>query len=79
MLYEVITDLSMGENINELRRGILARCPIPLGTVPVYQTVADLVERQKKDIGEVSVDQLLKTIEQQAQDGVDFMTIHCVV
>jgi phosphomethylpyrimidine synthase len=74
---DTVMDLSMGENLNEVRRGILARCPVPLGTVPVYQTVADVVERQKKQIGEVTVDQMLATIEQQAKDGVDFMTIHC--
>lgn len=74
---DTVMDLSMGENLNEVRRGILARCPVPLGTVPVYQTVADVVERQGKEIGEVTVDQLLDTIRQQAEDGVDFMTIHC--
>lgn len=74
---DTVMDLSMGENLNEVRRGILKECPIPLGTVPVYQTVADVVEQQKKAIGEVTVDQMLATIEQQAKDGVDFMTIHC--
>ncbi|MFZ5766553.1 MAG: phosphomethylpyrimidine synthase ThiC [Thermodesulfobacteriota bacterium] len=74
---DTVMDLSMGENLNEVRRGILTRCPIPLGTVPVYQTVADVVERRKKEIGEVTVDELLATIRQQAEDGVDFMTIHC--
>ncbi|MFZ5761187.1 MAG: phosphomethylpyrimidine synthase ThiC [Thermodesulfobacteriota bacterium] len=74
---DTVMDLSLGENLNEVRRGILARCPIPLGTVPVYQTVADVVERRKKEIGQVTVDELLATIRQQAEDGVDFMTIHC--
>lgn len=74
---DTVMDLSMGENLNEVRRGILARCPVPLGTVPVYQTVADVVEIKKKDIGEVTVDEMLSTIRQQAEDGVDFMTIHC--
>jgi phosphomethylpyrimidine synthase len=74
---DTVMDLSMGENLNEIRQGILERCPVPLGTVPVYQTVAEVVEKQKKEIGEVTVDQLLSTIEQQAIDGVDFMTIHC--
>lgn len=74
---DTVMDLSMGENLNEVRRGILARCPVPLGTVPVYQTVADVVEIKKKDIGQVTVDEMLSTIRQQAEDGVDFMTIHC--
>ncbi len=74
---DTVMDLSLGENLNEIRRGILKQCPIPLGTVPIYQTVAEVVEKNKKEIADVTVDQLLSTIEQQAIDGVDFMTIHC--
>jgi len=50
---------------------------VPLGTVPIYQSIAEVVEKQKKQIGEVTFDQILNTIEQQAIDGVDFMTLHC--
>ena len=74
---DTVMDLSMGRDLNEIRRGILEKCPVPLGTVPVYQTVAEVVEERGQDIGDVTVDQLLKNIEQQAVDGVDFMTIHC--
>lgn len=74
---DTVMDLSMGKDLNEIRRGILEKCPVPLGTVPVYQTVAEIVEEKGRDIGEITVDQLLKNIEQQAVDGVDFMTIHC--
>ncbi len=73
---DTVMDLSMGGNINEVRRAILKNCPIPLGTVPIYQSVADNVERRKKQIGEVTVDEIFKTIVEQAEDGVDFMTIH---
>ncbi|MEW6427423.1 MAG: phosphomethylpyrimidine synthase ThiC [Thermodesulfobacteriota bacterium] len=74
---DTLMDLSMGGDISEVRRQIIANCPVPLGTVPVYQAVADTVERQGKKIGEVSVAELFKVIEEQARDGVDFMTIHC--
>jgi len=74
---DTIMDLSMGGDLNSIRQGILANCPVPLGTVPIYQTVAETVEQQKKNIVDFSVDHIFKTIEQQAQDGVDFMTIHC--
>ena len=74
---DTVMDLSMGRDLNEIRQGILERCPVPLGTVPVYQTVAEVVEEKGRAIGEVTVDQLLDTIRQQAEDGVDFMTIHC--
>lgn len=74
---DTVMDLSMGGNLDEVRRGILAHCPVPLGTVPIYQAVAETVEVQKKDIVDVTVDQMFKVIEKQAIDGVDFMTIHC--
>lgn len=73
---DTIMDLSLGGDLDEVRRGILANCPVPLGTVPVYQAIAETVE-EKKDLTEMSVDYLFKVIEKQAIDGVDFMTIHC--
>ncbi len=74
---DTVMDLSMGGELDEIRREILKNCPVPLGTVPIYQCIAESVEKQHKKIGEASVDHMFKTIEQQAQDGVDFMTIHC--
>jgi len=75
---DTVMDLSMGgDDLRAMRCEILKNCPVPLGTVPIYQAVSDFVELQGKKIGEVTVDHLFKTIEQQAQDGVDFMTIHC--
>jgi phosphomethylpyrimidine synthase len=74
---DAMMDLSMGGELGEVRREILKNCPVPLGTVPIYQAVAEVVEKQKKNIGDVSVDQFFKVIEEQARDGVDFMTIHC--
>ena len=72
-----VMDLSMGGDLREVRRGILDNCAVPLGTVPIYQSIAETVERDKKQIGEVTVDQIFQTIREQAEDGVDFMTIHC--
>ncbi|NIA04655.1 MAG: phosphomethylpyrimidine synthase ThiC [Proteobacteria bacterium] len=74
---DTVMDLSMGGDLDEVRRGILQNCPIPLGTVPIYQAVAETVEQQGKELVEVTVDHIFKTIEKQAIDGVDFMTIHC--
>jgi len=74
---DTVMDLTMGGNVSEIRQEILRSCPIPLGTVPIYQAIAEVVEKQKKKIGEVTVDQIFKTIEQQAIEGVDFMTLHC--
>lgn len=74
---DTVMDLSMGGDLDEVRRGILTNCPVPLGTVPIYQAVAETVEQQGKELVEVTVDHMFKTIEKQARDGVDFMTIHC--
>lgn len=74
---DTVMDLSMGGDLDEVRRGILQNCPVPLGTVPIYQAVAETVEQQGREIVEVTVDHIFKTIEKQAMDGVDFMTIHC--
>jgi len=73
---DTIMDLSLGGDLDEIRRGILNKCPVPLGTVPIYQAVAETVE-QNKAITDITVDDLFKVIEKQAIDGVDFMTIHC--
>lgn len=74
---DTVMDLSMGGDLDAVRRSILANCPVPLGTVPIYQAVAETVDRQGRDLVDVTVDHIFKTIEKQAMDGVDFMTIHC--
>lgn len=74
---DTVMDLSMGGDLDAVRQGILAHCPVPLGTVPIYQAVAETVEQQQKEIVEVTEEHIFKTIEKQAIDGVDFMTIHC--
>jgi phosphomethylpyrimidine synthase len=74
---DTVMDLSMGGDLDAVRRGILEQCPVPLGTVPIYQAVAETVEQQHRAIVDVEVDHIFKTIAKQAEDGVDFMTIHC--
>lgn len=74
---DAVMDLSMGGNLDELRAEILKSCPVPLGTVPIYQAIAETVEAKGKKIGEVGVDEIFRVIEKQAEAGVDFMTIHC--
>jgi phosphomethylpyrimidine synthase len=74
---DTVMDLSMGGDLDAVRRGLLANCPVPLGTVPIYQAVAETVEHRGMDLVDVTVDHIFKTIEKQAMDGVDFMTIHC--
>jgi phosphomethylpyrimidine synthase len=67
---DVIMDLSTGGNLDEIRSELLAHCPVPFGTVPIYQVIEG---RQVEDIDN---DIILRTIEKQAKQGVDFFTIH---
>ena len=73
-----VMDLSTGSNIQAIRCAIVAASTVPIGTVPVYQVGIEAIERHGAIIG-MTVDDLFRIIEQQAQDGVDFMTLHCGV
>lgn len=74
---DTLMDLSTGGNIGEIRRKILARCKIPLGTVPIYEAVCGL--SRKGGPMSMNEDGLFRTIETHAKEGVDFMTVHCGV
>jgi phosphomethylpyrimidine synthase len=75
---DAVMDLSTGGPIDEIRRAILAECPVPVGTVPIYQAAADAPGKRKSWV-ELSPDDFFEGIEKQAEDGVDFMTVHCGV
>lgn len=73
-----VMDLSTGGDIWRLRREILASCPLPVGTVPIYEAAINAV----KNFGSVTKmkeSDILKVIEGHAKDGVDFFTLHCGV
>ncbi len=72
-----IMDLSTGGPIREIREAIRRHCPVPLGTVPIYQAAVETVEKRRRSICEMDVDDLFRVIEEQALEGVDFMTLHC--
>jgi len=70
---DTLMDLSTGGDIK--RRTILNKAPIPLGTVPVYQAALKAIE-ERGSIVDMKEDDLFLVIEAQAQEGVDFMTVH---
>jgi len=70
---DAIMDLSTGGNLDEIRAQLLAQCPVPLGTVPIYQVIED------RSVEEIDVKTILEVIEKQAKQGVDFFTIHAGV
>jgi phosphomethylpyrimidine synthase len=72
---DAVMDLSTGGDLGRIRRTILRRAPVPLGTVPVYQAAITAIDRRGSIVA-MSEDDLFETIESQALEGVDFMTIH---
>src|SRR6185312_14838625 len=71
---DTVMDLSTGGGIPEIREEILRHSPVPIGTVPIYEAVSRV-----KRIEDLSADLMLEVIEEQAMQGVDYMTIHAGV
>lgn len=67
---DTVMDLSTGGDIGMIRKAIIEHSPIPLGTVPVYEMVA------RKGAENISRELLLEVMQEQAEQGVDYMTIH---
>ncbi len=75
---DTVMDLSTGGDISAIRRAIINASPLPVGTVPVYQAGIEAIEKYGAIVN-MTVDELFDVIEEQARDGVDFMTVHCGV
>jgi phosphomethylpyrimidine synthase len=72
---DTVMDLSTGGDITAIRRALLAQSTIPFGNVPVYEMMVE-VPRQGKTFVSLEAPQMFEYIHRQAEDGVDFMTIH---
>jgi phosphomethylpyrimidine synthase len=75
---DAVMDLSTGGSIRELRRKLITKSPISVGTVPIYDALVRTVERYGT-IAKMTVDDFFQVIEDHAEDGVDFITVHCGV
>ena len=75
---DAVMDLSTGNNIDESRKRIIEHSPIMVGTVPLYQATVRAI-KEHGAVVEMTDDDILATIEEQAKDGADFMTLHCGV
>jgi phosphomethylpyrimidine synthase len=75
---DTVMDLSTGKGLNRVRKAILEKSPLPVGTVPLYEVAVNRKERgsffYKASSGEI-----FDVIEKQAREGVDFFTIHAGV
>jgi len=72
---DTVMDLSTGKNIHETREWILRNSPVPIGTVPIYQCL----EKVKGKVEALNIDLFLETLIEQAEQGVDYFTIHAGV
>lgn len=73
---DTVMDLSIAGDLDAIRTGMLAACPRPLGTVPMYSVGQQILDNDR-DIASMQPDDLFAEIEKQARQGVDFMTVHC--
>lgn len=72
---DTVMDLSTGPDIPETREVIIRNSPVPIGTVPIYEAL----ERVKGKVEDLNMDLFLEVLESQAQQGVDYFTIHAGV
>ena len=75
---DAVMDLSTGGPIIEIRKEILKQSTVAIGTVPIYQAAVETVG-QGKPIVQMDPELLFRVIEEQAGEGVDFITVHCGV
>ncbi len=73
---DTVMDLSIAGDLTAIRASMLAACPAPLGTVPMYAVAQTYIDRGD-DPAAMDPEALFAEIERQAEQGVDFMTVHC--
>src|SRR6516164_8311066 len=71
---DTVMDLSTGGDIPAIRQAIINASPVPIGTVPIYEAISRV--RRAEDL---NINVMLEVIEEQAEQGVDYMTIHAGV
>jgi len=72
---DCVMDLSIAGDLSNIRRELLSVSPVPFGTVPIYEAALDLF-KQGRDVADMEIGDVLKVMERQAREGVDFFTIH---
>jgi phosphomethylpyrimidine synthase len=75
---DAVMDLSTGGDLDEIRRAVLARSTVPVGSVPLYQA-AVRARREGTGMVNMTAEDMLGAVEDHAKDGMDFVTVHCGV
>jgi phosphomethylpyrimidine synthase len=71
---DTVMDLSTGGDIPRIRQAIISASPVPVGTVPIYEALSRV-----RRVEDLNIQVMLEVIEEQAEQGVDYMTIHAGV
>jgi phosphomethylpyrimidine synthase len=75
---DAVMDLSTGGNLAAIRKKVMKKSTVAIGTVPIYQAAVKMIEKNKA-ISEMTADDIFAVIEENGKDGVDFITVHCGV
>jgi phosphomethylpyrimidine synthase len=75
---DAVMDLSTGGDITSIRRTLISSTELVFGTVPIYQAGIKAIDERGRLV-DMTADDMFASVESHAQDGVDFMTIHCGV
>jgi phosphomethylpyrimidine synthase len=75
---DTIMDLSTGGDMSQIRKRIMEEVPAVIGTVPIYEAAVHAIQN-KGGLIRMTADDLFRVLERQAEEGVDFFTIHCGV
>lgn len=75
---DALMDLSVGGDIRKMRRLVLKHSAVPVGTVPVYELAVN-ADKKFGNLLSFEIGDILRALESQAREGVDFFTIHCGV
>jgi phosphomethylpyrimidine synthase len=71
---DTVMDLSTGADIHETREAVIRNSPVPIGTVPIYQALEKVAR-----VEDLTFELFMETLEEQAEQGVDYFTIHAGV
>ena len=69
---DIVMDLSTGGDIAAIRKRLIARSEVPIGSVPIYETIVN-----NPDVSDITEEDFLDSIKNHIEDGMDFITVHC--
>ncbi len=75
---DAVMDLSTGGDIDAIRKEIIRHSTVPVGTVPIYEAAIGAAKKRRA-LANMTAEDLFEVIERQAEEGVDFITVHCGV